>query len=244
MWIVRLALRRPYTFVVTALALLLLGAVTISWMPTDAVNALNDLPIKQVNGTMVYIRDVAQVRDGGAVQTNIVNQDGRPSTLLTVLKSGGASTLDVVKRVKDAIPRIQSTLPPALDLKFLNALDPTSRTLLTEVQLSNRDGTLLPGMYAQVKFVITRATPPWLIPANTLVSRADGSQVATVGADHKVHYQKVDIGRDYGSEVEIVSSLDGTASLVTNPTDALLEGTPVQVAPLSAKGGGPENAGE
>jgi multidrug efflux pump subunit AcrB len=78
----------------------------------DAANALNVLPIKQVNGAMVYIRDVAQVRDGGAVQTNIVNQDGHRASLLTNLKSGGASTLDVARRVKEALPRIRVTLPP------------------------------------------------------------------------------------------------------------------------------------
>jgi len=85
----------------------------------DTVAELNDLPIKYVNGGMVYIRDVAQVRDGFAVQSNIVNQDGRRSTLITILKSGGASTLDIVKRVKAALPRIQATLPPELDLKQL-----------------------------------------------------------------------------------------------------------------------------
>jgi CzcA family heavy metal efflux pump len=85
----------------------------------DTVAELNDLPIKYVNGGMVYIRDVAQVRDGNAVQSNIVNQDGRRSTLVTILKSGSASTLDIVKRVKAALPRIQATLPPELDLKLL-----------------------------------------------------------------------------------------------------------------------------
>lgn len=85
----------------------------------EAVELLNDLPIRQVNGAMVYIRDVAQVRDGFAVQTNIVNLDGRRSSLISILKSGGASTLDIVNRVKEALPRIQATLPPELDLKFL-----------------------------------------------------------------------------------------------------------------------------
>ena len=85
----------------------------------DTVAEMNELPIKYINGGMVYIRDVAQVRDGAAVQTNIVNQDGRRSTLLTVLKSGGASTLDIVKRVKDALPRVLATLPPELEVKLL-----------------------------------------------------------------------------------------------------------------------------
>lgn len=85
----------------------------------EVVDALNDLPIKVSNGAMVYIRDVAQVRDGFAVQSNIVNQDGRRSTLVTILKSGAASTLDIVERVKAALPRIKGLLPPELDLHFL-----------------------------------------------------------------------------------------------------------------------------
>lgn len=85
----------------------------------ELIVALNDVPIREINGAMVYIRDVAQVRDGYAVQTNIVRQDGRRATLLTVLKAGGASTLDIVRRVKDALPRIQATLPPELKMHYL-----------------------------------------------------------------------------------------------------------------------------
>jgi multidrug efflux system membrane fusion protein len=102
--------------------------------------------------------------------------------------------------------------------------------LLTEVQLSNGDATLLPGMYAQVKFVITRANPPWLIPAKTLVIRPDGTQVAIVGEDQKVHYQKIVVGRDYGTEIEVSSGLSGAEALITNVTDEVIEGTPVHVA--------------
>ena len=85
----------------------------------DSVEALNNLPIKQINGAIVYIRDVAQVRDGYAVQTNIVRQGGRRASLVTIFKSGGASTLDVVQRIKDMLPKVQATLPPELDLKLM-----------------------------------------------------------------------------------------------------------------------------
>ncbi len=85
----------------------------------QVLDMLNDLPIKQVNGAMVYIRDVANVRDGFAVQTNIVAQNRIRSALLTVLKSANASTLDIIKRVKDVLPRIQATLPPELDITQL-----------------------------------------------------------------------------------------------------------------------------
>ncbi len=85
----------------------------------EVIDALNNLPIKEVNNTVIYIRDVAQVHDGFAVQTNIVRRDGRRSSLISVLKNGGASTLDVVARVKEALPRIKATLPKELNIDLL-----------------------------------------------------------------------------------------------------------------------------
>ena len=80
------------------------------------VSALNDLPIRAANGALVYIKDVAQVREGYAVQTNIVRQDGRRSALLTVLKNGKTSTLDIVKQTIAALPRVKAGLPPSLKI--------------------------------------------------------------------------------------------------------------------------------
>src|SRR5205809_243005 len=85
----------------------------------DAVAALNDLPVKYVNGAVVYVRDVAHVRDGFAVQTNIVRQDGRRSSLLTVIKKGGASTLTIVKQLKELLPTIRAAAPPGMEIKEL-----------------------------------------------------------------------------------------------------------------------------
>jgi CzcA family heavy metal efflux pump len=85
----------------------------------EAVEAFNNLPVKQTNGSTIYIRDIAHVRDGYAVQTNIVRHNGNRGALLTVLKNGGASTLDIVRRLKEMLPRIRSTLPPELTLKLL-----------------------------------------------------------------------------------------------------------------------------
>jgi multidrug efflux pump subunit AcrB len=78
------------------------------------VPELNDLPIKVVNGSMVYIRDVAHVHDGFQFQTNIVHVDGRRSAVLSVFKTGKASTLDIVSRVREELPRIQAGLPSEL----------------------------------------------------------------------------------------------------------------------------------
>jgi multidrug efflux pump subunit AcrB len=81
------------------------------------VPELNDLPIKMVNGAMVYVRDVAFVHDGASFQTNIVRQDGRRGALLTVLKNGNASTLAVVSGIVNMLPDIEASLPPGLTLR-------------------------------------------------------------------------------------------------------------------------------
>ena len=86
----------------------------------DAIDAINNMPIKEVNGAMIYVRDVAQVHDGYAVQVNVVNIDGKRAVLLTVLKSGNASTLNVVDQVRKLLPRIKSTLPPGLNVEILS----------------------------------------------------------------------------------------------------------------------------
>jgi multidrug efflux pump subunit AcrB len=87
--------------------------VLLNSSPT-AVAELGDLPIRVVDGAMVYIRDVAQVRDGFAPQTNIVRQNGNRGALATILKSGSASTLDIIDRIKAVLPHVRSTLPPEL----------------------------------------------------------------------------------------------------------------------------------
>ncbi len=109
-----------------------------------------------------------------------------------------------------------------------NALDPTSRTLLTEVLVPNTDLTLKPGMYAQVRFSVVGPDPPVLIPATALVIRADGPQVALVRDDRTVHFQKVELGRDLGTTVEVVSGLSGDEHLIVNIPDGLKEGITVR----------------
>ena len=86
---------------------------------TSTISALNDLPVRASNGAVVYVKDVAEVHQGFAVQTNVVREDGKRGALLTVLKNGKTSTLDIVKGVKAAIPRVKAGLPPALTIKPL-----------------------------------------------------------------------------------------------------------------------------
>jgi multidrug efflux pump subunit AcrB len=85
----------------------------------EVVEALNNLPIKQVGGATITVRDVAQVRDGFEVQTNIVRENGKRSVLLTVLKNGNASTLDVVRKLQAELKRLKPTFPKGLEYRTL-----------------------------------------------------------------------------------------------------------------------------
>jgi RND family efflux transporter MFP subunit len=110
-----------------------------------------------------------------------------------------------------------------------NALDPATRTLLTEIHVPNPDGVLMPGMYAQVRFSIPQTASAIVVSGDTLVIRPTGPQVAIVGEGGKIHFQKVVLGRDYGAETEVIEGLVGGESLVTNPGDEIQEGVVVRI---------------
>jgi multidrug efflux pump subunit AcrB len=84
---------------------------------TKTMEELNDMPVRTVNGATIYVRDIAQVRDGFLPQQNVVRRDGVRGTLLTILKGGAASTLEVVKNIKAAMPPLLTTLPPGIEVR-------------------------------------------------------------------------------------------------------------------------------
>ncbi len=116
-------------------------------------------------------------------------------------------------------------------VRSANALNADSRTLLTEVQVDNRSGTLLPGMYADVKFTLPSGRNVVLIPADTLVVNGQGTRVVVVSPDQKLHFLNVEVGRDLGAQVEVLHGLQGTEQLVANPSDALVENQAVHAQP-------------
>lgn len=108
------------------------------------------------------------------------------------------------------------------------ALDAASRTLLTEVQMVNEGGVLRPGMYAEVKFHLTRSDPPWMIPASALIVSFGQPRIATVGPDNRIQSHPVQLGRDYGTRIEIVDGLSEKDRLLVAPPDGLQDGTLVR----------------
>jgi RND family efflux transporter MFP subunit len=120
-------------------------------------------------------------------------------------------------------------------VRTANAIDAASRTLLTEVEVNNKSGELLPGAYASVHLKLASKGPAAVtIPANTLLFRSEGLRVAVV-KDGQAHLQTITVGRDFGTEVEVVSGLQGDESIVVNPPDSLISGSPVHVASPAAK---------
>jgi len=148
-----------------------------------------------------------------------------PQTFASTIKSGQTANISVRE-----LP--QKTFTGRV-VRTTSALDPGSRTLLTEVQTSNSDYQLLPGMYATVNFGVQSPDPPVRIPATALIIHADGPQVAVVTNDQKIHYQKVVIGRDYGNQNDIISGLAPGTTVIVNVADGLQEGA--QVRPQTAQ---------
>ncbi len=141
-----------------------------------------------------------------------------PQVFATGIKVGRGA---VIFRREDPRTEFQGKVTRTAD-----ALDPATRTLRTEVQVKNLDNALRPGMYLQVKFTFNRATLPVLIPAAALATRSEGPRVAVLD-QQRVSYRNVQLGRDYGAEIEIVAGINPGEMVVVHPGDDLPEGAEV-----------------
>ena len=139
-------------------------------------------------------------------------------------------------------PSIRAGLPAYIELreypgqKFsgkivrtADSIDPATRTLLTEIDVPNPNGHLLPGSYAEVHFAVPIQITRMSVPVNVILFRPEGPRVAVVGADHKIHLKAINIGRDFGTKVEILGGLDPNDQVVLNPADSLEEGQEVNI---------------
>jgi multidrug efflux pump subunit AcrA (membrane-fusion protein) len=118
---------------------------------------------------------------------------------------------------------------PGRIVRTSKSIDPTSLTLLVEVDVDNADGKLLPGGYAEVHFDLKDAHPALLIPGNALIFRAQGPQVGVVNSDSTVQLKDITIGRDFGTKLEVTAGLQASDSVIVNPSDSLTNGLKVQV---------------
>jgi multidrug efflux system membrane fusion protein len=113
------------------------------------------------------------------------------------------------------------------------SIDPTTRTLLTEVDVPNKDGRLLPGSFGEVHFAVGSGVNKVTVPVNAMLFRSEGPRVAVIGPDNKVQLRPINIGRDYGATLEILGGVSPSEQVVVNPSDSLEEGQQVRVAQTS-----------
>jgi len=123
-------------------------------------------------------------------------------------------------------------------VRTAESIDPVSRTLLIEIEVANPDGELLPGAYAQAHLKLDTPASTLMLPVNTLMFRGDGVKVAVVRGGNRVGMVKVTLGRDFGTEAEIVSGLTGSEVVVTSPPDSLADGQEVRVVAAPPAEGG------
>jgi membrane fusion protein, multidrug efflux system len=119
---------------------------------------------------------------------------------------------------------------PATVARTAESIDPNTRTLLTEVDASNKDGRLLPGSFGEVHFAVGSNVDKVTVPINALLFRSEGARLAVVGSDGKVQLRPITIGKDYGTTLEIVGGVSVGDQVIINPPDSLEAGQAVQIA--------------
>jgi multidrug efflux system membrane fusion protein len=138
------------------------------------------------------------------------------------IKAGGTATVTLQE-----FPGQKFTAKIA---RTAEAIDPNTRTLLTEVDVPNRDEKLLPGSFGEVHFAVGSNVNKVTVPINTMLFRAQGAQVAVVGPDNKVQLRTINIGKDYGTSLEILGGVSTSDQVIINPSDSLEDGQQVNVA--------------
>jgi len=185
--------------------------------------------------------DVGALVTSGSTMLYRIAQTGTLRTYVNVPQAN-SSSIHAGQKALVSVTNLPGRTFTGTVARTANSLDPSSRTLLVEVQVPNPDGALMPGMYAQVDFSNSRANAPLLVPAEALMVRAEGTQIAVVGPDSTVHLQKIVIGRDYGDRLEVLQGLQIGDRIIANPDDNAREGVKVDAVEASDKAAKPSPA--
>ena len=204
-----------------------------------AIGDLNKLPVKTVNGTVVYMHDVAQVRDGSPPQTNVVHVDGTHAVLMTILKAGSASTLDIIAGVKKLLPQIEASLPPSLRLTAVGDQSVFVKAAVSGVIREGVIAAALTGLMILVflgswrsTLIITISIPlAILFSVAALSALGQTINVMTLGGlalavgilvdDATVTIENINYHLEQGKEIE-TAIMDGARQIVVPATVSLL----------------------
>jgi multidrug efflux pump subunit AcrB len=186
----------------------------------SVVSEMNDFPIKHTDSASVFLRDVASAHDGFAVQTNVVNFDGRRSVILNVLKNGGVSTLDVANRIKAALPRVGTLLPEYVNIDIL--ID-QSKFVTDAVNDVLREGLTAAGLTAILMFILLKSWRTTLIVATSIPLSA---MVSIIGLS--IAHQTINTMTLGGLALAVGMLVDDATVEVENIHRNLSLGTPIR----------------
>lgn len=191
---------------------------------------------KQVKAPFAGVVTVRNIDTGALINagSTLLYRIAQIDTLRTYVNvpQGAADSVKVGQTAKLTVTNLPGRVFLGRVARTANALDPATRTLLVEIQVPNTSGELLPGMYSDVDLNIPVTEPPVVIPADALIVRSDGTQVAVLRTDRTVHYQKIEIGRDYGDHLDLAGGLRAGDQVILHPNDSIHEG--VKVQPMAA----------
>jgi RND family efflux transporter MFP subunit len=238
----------------------------------DLDNANGDLAAKKAmeqsaDANVRRLQEMESFKRVYAPFTGVITQRNvDPGTLINA-GNGGSSTREMFDlaqidpmRVYVSVPQsysqsIRAGLKACLSLSELaqrsfcgqvvrtaNSIDPNTRTLLTEVDVPNPGGTLLPGAYAEVHFDVKLTGTHLSLPINALLFRPEGTIAAVVGSDGKIEFRKLTIGRDLGNALEVLQGIAAEDRIVVNPPDSLEPGEAVNLAPQNTSGASPNRS--
>jgi len=194
------------------------GALITAGSPTDNTSVAPT----SISGAASGLFEVAQI-DALRVFVNV------PQAYAASIKVGTPVRVSVRGRLMEPVTGAVT--------RTANALDPGTRTLLVEVDIPNASHELLPGMFVYVGFTIGTSGIRWRVPATAVVFDAEGTRVVTVGAGNALHFQPVVLGRDFGDSIDVQAGLQGSETIVRQPTLSLREGQVVRPITSSASSG-------
>jgi RND family efflux transporter MFP subunit len=180
--------------------------------------------------------DTGQLIDQGAANELFHMQALEVLRVYTNVPQLYAPAAKVGSKIDIAVPEHPGETFTGTLVRTASAIDPTSRTLLVEIDVDNRKGELLPGSLAQVHFKMPATTQTFIIPVSALIFRRQGLQVATLVDGNKAHLVPVSIGQDDGASAQIITGLSANDKVIQDPPDSIIEGE--KVNPESASDGG------
>jgi RND family efflux transporter MFP subunit len=204
----------------------------------DRLNALEAFKVLRAPfDGIVTARNVdvgTYVANGSGNQLFVVDQIS-PLRIYVQVPQAYAQLVRIGMQADLTLPEFPGRTFQAHVTNIADVIDPSSRSLLTELQIPNTGGELLPGAYVEITLKFAGASPYLTVPENTLIFRREGAAVGVVGSDGKVEIRKITIHQDFGDKLEISKGLSATDQVILNPSDSLATGMTATIQPATSE---------